>query len=118
MAITAAAVVGTAKIVGAILSVLGLIKASSDTGKSFSRSDTVINSGKSYDKYYKTLNSMGLNDIDPKDAIGQLYLAGEINADALQQFKKDLDLLIEADNEIFNDNVRSLADVNPELSKA
>ena len=47
-----------------------------------------------------------------------VYLTGEINADALQQFKKDLDLLIEADNEIFNDNVRSLADVNPELSKA
>ena len=41
-----------------------------------------------------------------------VYLTGEINADALQQFKKDLDLLIEADNEIFNDNVRSLADVN------
>ena len=32
-----------------------------------------------------------------------VYLTGEINADALQQFKKDLDLLIEADNEIFND---------------
>ena len=107
MAITAAAVVGTAKIVGAILSVLGLIKASSDTGKSFSRSDTVINSGKSYDKYYKTLNSMGLNDIDPKDAIGQLYLAGEINAD---DYKSALAIIGDAERTYGDGYMNGLAD--------
>lgn len=47
-----------------------------------------------------------------------VYLTGEINGDSLQQFKKDLDLLIEADNDIYKDNIKNLNDINPILAEA
>ena len=36
-----------------------------------------------------------------------VYLTGEINEDSLNQFKKDLDILIKADKDIFNDNIKT-----------
>lgn len=47
-----------------------------------------------------------------------VYLTGEINGDSLHQFKKDLDILIQADNDIFEENVRNLKDVNPKVAEA
>lgn len=47
-----------------------------------------------------------------------VYLTGEINGDSLQQFKKDLDLLITADNDIYNDNIKNLNDISPILAEA
>ncbi len=47
-----------------------------------------------------------------------VYLTGEINGDSLQQFKKDLDLLITADNDTYNDNIKNLNDISPILAEA
>lgn len=47
-----------------------------------------------------------------------VYLTGEINGDSLQQFKKDLDLLITADDDIYNDNIKNLNDISPILAEA
>lgn len=46
-----------------------------------------------------------------------VYLTGEINGDSLQQFKKDLDILIQADKDVFEDNIRNLKEISPELAE-
>ena len=46
-----------------------------------------------------------------------VYLTGEINEDSLNQFKKDLDILIKADKDIFNDNVKNLGEISPILAE-
>jgi len=46
-----------------------------------------------------------------------VYLTGEINADSLYQFKKDLDLLVQADEDIFESNYRNLAEVDKSLAE-
>ena len=46
-----------------------------------------------------------------------VYLTGEINEDSLLQFKKDLDALIKADKDIFNDNVKNLEEISPILAE-
>ena len=46
-----------------------------------------------------------------------VYLTGEINEDSLLQFKKDLDALIKADKDIFNDNVKNLGEISPVLAE-
>ena len=45
-----------------------------------------------------------------------VYLSGEINGDTLQQFKKDLDILIQADEDVCEENVRNLKSVSQILS--
>ena len=46
-----------------------------------------------------------------------VYLTGEINEDSLNQLKKDLDILIKADKDIFNDNVKNLGEISPILAE-
>ena len=46
-----------------------------------------------------------------------VYLTGEINEDSLNQFKKDLDVLIKTDKDIFNDNVKNLGEISPILAE-
>lgn len=47
-----------------------------------------------------------------------LYISSEINGDSLKEFKKDLDLLITADEEVYRDNLKNLADIDKSLVDA
>lgn len=47
-----------------------------------------------------------------------IYIASELNGDTLVSFKKDLDNLIAADNDVYNDNIKSLGDIDKSLVEA
>lgn len=47
-----------------------------------------------------------------------LYISSEINGDSLKDFKKDLDLLITADEEVYRDNLKNLAEIDKSLADA
>ena len=47
-----------------------------------------------------------------------IYIASEINGDTLCQFKKDLDNLMAADEDVYNDNLRALGEIDKSLVDA
>jgi ATP-dependent protease ClpP protease subunit len=47
-----------------------------------------------------------------------IYIGTDINGDCLASFKKDLDNLIAADEDVYNDNLRALAEIDKSLVEA
>jgi ATP-dependent protease ClpP protease subunit len=47
-----------------------------------------------------------------------IYISSEIDGSSLKDFKKDLDLLITADEEVYRDNLKNLADIDKSLADA
>src|SRR5574344_1721142 len=76
---------GIAATVAAIAAAAGFL------GTTINRSDKGSNSFVAYKKYADTIKSLGMSDsVSPEDIIGNMYLAGELDAKA---YKRSLSIL-------------------------